>query len=139
LNANPAMYYGDRCLLTKNKKTTSDILKIFNFIEKANPKLPGTRCRKEMPIAPPTMRQVFTNLIQAEIKAAKNKKPAAITIKLNSIVDKALIDKLYDAAHYGVQVKLIIRGICCVITNHHSFKYPIHAISIIDEYLEHAR
>jgi len=60
-------------------------------------------------------------------------------IKLNSLVDTELINKLYEAATAGVQVNLIVRGICCVLTKQKPFQKPITAISIIDEYLEHAR
>lgn len=139
LNENTASYYGDHCLLTQNKKITTDINKAFDFIENPNLKLPQNKWCKEMPVAPINMRHVFLQLIQTEIKAAKNKKQAQIIIKLNSLVDDLLIEKLYEAANAGVKVKLIIRGICCAITQHKSFKYPIQALSIIDEYLEHAR
>ena len=85
------------------------------------------------------MRTHFLKLIEDEIKLAKRKKPAKIIIKLNSLVDQVLIGKLYEAAHFGVEINLIIRGICCAITRNKWFKQPINAISIVDEYLEHAR
>jgi polyphosphate kinase len=70
---------------------------------------------------------------------ARLKKPAAITLKLNSLSDEMLIDKLYEAAKAGVEVKLIIRGIFCFLTDNKKFKHPVQAISIVDEYLEHSR
>jgi polyphosphate kinase len=73
------------------------------------------------------------------MKQAKRGVSSSIIIKLNSLVDKALIDKLYLAAKYGVKVQMVIRGICCAYTEHKSFKGSISAISIIDDYLEHAR
>ena len=64
---------------------------------------------------------------------------AAITLKINSLSDTRVIEKLYEAAKAGVELKLIIRGICCMYTESKKFKIPVQAISIIDEYLEHAR
>src|SRR5690606_28980823 len=69
----------------------------------------------------------------------KNKKPAAIIIKLNSLVDKALIEKLEEAARAGVTLNLIIRGICCFAPKQAGFKTKVKAISIVDQYLEHSR
>jgi len=85
------------------------------------------------------MRKQLVQLITREIRNAKSKKPAAITLKLNSLSDELLIDKLYEAAKAGVEIKLIIRGICCMLTENKKYKIPVQAISIIDEYLEHAR
>lgn len=85
------------------------------------------------------MRRQINVLINKEIKFANHKKPAGITLKLNSLSDSLLIEKLTEAAKAGVQIKLIIRGICCMFTENKKFKKPIEAISIIDEFLEHAR
>ncbi len=90
-------------------------------------------------VCPTNMRHEINGLINREIKNAKSKKPAAITIKLNSLSDTSLIEKLYEAAHAGVDVKMIVRGIFCAVVENSKFKKPIKAISIIDEYLEHAR
>lgn len=78
-------------------------------------------------------------LIDEEIKQARKKKPAAITLKMNSLSDEEMIDKLYQAARAGVQLKLIIRGIFCMYSENKKYEKPIRAISIVDEYLEHAR
>lgn len=85
------------------------------------------------------MRKQMLTLINKEIKTAKNKKEAAIILKLNSLSDTVLIEKLYEAAKAGVNIKMIIRGICCMLTQNKKFKHPVLAISIVDEYLEHAR
>ena len=85
------------------------------------------------------MRKHIYTLIQKEIKQAKAKKTASIILKLNSLSDTELIQKLYEAAKAGVHIKLIIRGICCMLTQNKKFHPPIQAISIVDEYLEHAR
>ena len=78
-------------------------------------------------------------LIDEEISQARKKKPAAITLKMNSLSDEDMIQKLYEAALAGVQLKLIIRGIFCMRSEHKKFEKPIRAVSIVDEYLEHAR
>lgn len=138
-NENTARYYGDHCLLTTNRNIIADVNRIFAFLESPSPKVEKLRACKTLPVSPVTMRKYFLDLISKEIKAAKKKKPAAIKIKLNSLVDQELIAKLYEAAKAGVTVDLIIRGSCCAYVEQKDFKKDIHAISIIDEYLEHAR
>jgi len=139
LNEQTARVYGDHCLLTSNRHVMSDINRIFNYLE--NPKAgnePLKLCQTLM-VCPTNMRHELNGLINKEIKNAKSKKPAAITVKINSLSDTSLIDKLYEAAHAGVEVKMIVRGIFCAVVENSKFKKPIKAISIIDEYLEHAR
>jgi polyphosphate kinase len=85
------------------------------------------------------MRTGIINLINKEIRLAKQKKKAAITLKINSLSDELLIDKLTQAAIAGVEIKMVIRGICCLHTEDKKFKVNMQAISIVDEYLEHAR
>jgi polyphosphate kinase len=78
-------------------------------------------------------------MIDREIKNAKVGKKAEIILKLNSMSDATLITKLYDAAIAGVEIKMVVRGIFCALTENKKFKKPFTAISIVDEYLEHAR
>jgi polyphosphate kinase len=139
LNEQTARVYGDHCLLTSNRHVMSDINRIFNYLE--NPKAgnePLKLCQTLI-VCPTNMRHELNGLINKEIKNAKSKKPASITIKLNSLSDTDLIEKLYEAAHAGVEVKMIVRGIFCAVVENLKFKKSIKAISIIDEYLEHAR
>lgn len=138
-NEGTAGYYGDHCLLTANKKILLDINRIFNYLEQPLKRQAQLKACNTLPLAPLNMRSFFLQLIEKEIKAAKANKEASIIIKLNSLVDKVLIEKLYDAARAGVSVQLIVRGICCVVPQQKGFKKPIVAMSIIDEYLEHAR
>lgn len=138
-NENTAKYYADHCLLTANRKVLSDINRIFDHLENPGKKPVLLHHAKTLSVAPYNMRDHFIKCIEAEIDAARNKKPAEIIIKLNSLVDQVLINKLYEAAQEGVAVNLIVRGICCAITRHKSFKRTIQSVSIIDEYLEHAR
>ncbi|OSZ79320.1 polyphosphate kinase 1 [Chitinophagaceae bacterium IBVUCB1] len=138
-NEGTAKYYGDHCVLTTNRGILADINRIFTFLESAQPKLESLKTCATLPVAPTNMRKFFGDMIAKEIKAAKKGKPASIIIKSNSLVDQVLISKLYDAAKAGVDVKLIIRGSCCAYTENKAFKQPVKALSIIDEYLEHAR
>jgi polyphosphate kinase len=139
LHEKTAKVYGDHCLLTANRMVMADINRIFQFLE--NPRLGITQLSqcKTLMVCPNNMRRELTHLIDQEIRHAKAGKSAAITLKLNSLSDAKLIDKLYDAAIAGVDIKLIVRGIFCAIKDHKKFKKPIQAISIVDEYLEHAR
>ncbi|CAA9465952.1 MAG: Polyphosphate kinase [uncultured Segetibacter sp.] len=139
LNEQTARVYGDHCLLTSNRQVMADINRIFNYLD--NPKdgnEPLKLCQTLM-VCPTNMRHEINGLINREIKNAKLKRSAAITIKLNSLSDTNLIEKLYEAAHAGVEVRMIVRGIFCAVVENSKFKKPITAISIIDEYLEHAR
>jgi polyphosphate kinase len=138
-NETTAQYYGDHCLLTTNISIISDINRIFTFLEQPGAKIETLKNCKSLSVAPLNMRKFLLNQISQEIHLARKKKEAAFLIKLNSFVDPVLINKVYDAAKAGVKVDLIIRGVCGVFTENKSFKKQINAISIIDEYLEHAR
>ncbi|MEZ5017312.1 MAG: polyphosphate kinase 1 [Flavipsychrobacter sp.] len=138
-NENTARLYGDHCLLTTNRAIISDINRTFLFLESEKPNLETLKKCKTLPTSPINMRSYFIDLIDKEIDAAKKGQKSGVTIKLNSLVDHDFIAKLYEAARVGVEVNLIIRGICCAYTQQKAFKKPIRAISIVDEYLEHAR
>lgn len=139
LNEKTAKVYADHCLLTSDKHIMADVNRMFNYLEQ--PKL-GTQYLKDSNIiipSPGIIRKRVINLIDKEIYNARNKKPASILLKMNSISDQELIIKLTEAAKAGVEIKLIIRGVLCMMTENKKFKIPIRAISIVDEYLEHAR
>lgn len=139
LNENTATYYGDHILLTTDRAIIADINRIFDYVEQPVKKATSIRTCKTLPVSPIDMRKVMLENIESQIKLAKKKKPASIIVKLNSLVDQVLIEKIYAAARVGVKVNLIIRGICCALTQQKSFKGDVKAISIIDDYLEHAR
>jgi polyphosphate kinase len=139
LNEKTAKLYGDHCLLTSDRNLMADVNRIFTYLEKPMLRNGLLKACKLLLVSPVTMRRQINLLINKEIKNATHKKPAGITLKLNSLSDALLIEKLTEAAKAGVQVKLIIRGICCMFTENKKFKKPVEAISIIDEYLEHAR
>ncbi|MFT3945513.1 MAG: polyphosphate kinase 1 [Agriterribacter sp.] len=138
-NGKTAKLYGDHCLLTADKAVMADINRIFSYLQQPKTGAHYLKACKTLLISPESMRKQIVLLINQEIKNAKHKKPAAITIKMNSLADEQLINKLYEAATAGVEIKMVIRGICCMLTENKKFKKEVKAISIVDEYLEHAR
>jgi len=139
LNEKTATLYSDHCLITANRNIMADVNRMFNYLEKwKEGPAPLKACKTLIP-CPIYLRRELFRMINAEIKAARKKEPAAITLKVNSLSDEQLIYKLYAAARAGVQIKLIVRGIFCMMPENKKYKTPVTAISIIDEYLEHAR
>ncbi len=134
-NEKTAKIYTDFTLLTANKNICSEINKVFDFYEN-NFKVTEY---KHLVVAPFYMRKTFTHLIEAEIQNAKKKKQAYIILKMNSLVDKDMIAKLYEASKAGVKITLIVRGICSLVTGLEGWSDNIKAYSIVDKYLEHAR
>lgn len=139
LNEKTAKLYGDHCLLTANQKIMADINRIFNFLEHPKTGEHFLRDCKTIIPSPYFVKKEMLKLIDEEIKQARKKKTAAITLKMNSLSDEDMIRKLNEAARAGVQLKLIVRGIFCMLSENKKFSKPVKAISIVDEYLEHAR
>ena len=139
LNERTAKVYGDHCLLTANPKIMGDVSRIFSYLEQPKTRFNLLKACRTLLVSPTSMRQTLTRLVQFEINQARLGKPAAITLKVNSLSDQLLIQKLTEAARAGVEIKMVIRGIFCMLTENKQFKKPIQAISIVDEYLEHAR
>lgn len=139
LNERTALIYGDHCLLTADRNIMADVNRIFTYLEHPKTRQHLLKACKTLIVSPENMRRQLMQLISREIHFAKLKKKASIILKLNSLSDELLINKLYEAAKAGVEIKLVIRGICCMLTENKKFKTPVQAISIVDEYLEHAR
>jgi len=139
LNEKTARVYGDHCLLTADRHIMADVNRIFNYLEKWKEGMAPLKACKMLIPCPTTMRRELIKMISRETRLAREKKPAAITLKMNSISDEDLIERIYDAAKAGVKIQLIVRGIFCLFSENSKFVIPIKAISIIDEYLEHAR
>ncbi|OSZ77780.1 polyphosphate kinase 1 [Chitinophagaceae bacterium IBVUCB2] len=139
LNEKTSKVYADHCLLTANQKIMSDVNRIFSFLEQPKTGMHFLRDCKVIIPSPMFVKREMLKLIDEEIKQARKKKPAAITLKMNSLSDEEMIQKLYEAARAGVEIKLIIRGVFCMFTENKKYEKPIKAISIVDEYLEHAR
>jgi len=139
LNEKTAKVYGDHCLLTSDRHIMADVNRIFNYLEKWKEGTTPLKACKTLIPCPTSLRRELIRMINREIKLAKEKKPATMTMKMNSLSDEELIDKLYEAARAGVEIKLIVRGIFCMFSENSKFPIPVKAVSIIDEYLEHAR
>lgn len=134
-NEQTARIYSDMALLTARKAVTDDVRKVFDQLLVGE--VPGPL--KVLTTSPDHLRGFLERAIDQEIERAFLGKPAAILLKLNSLEDKPLIRKLYDADRAGVKVRLIVRGICCLVPGVPQHSATIEAISIVDRFLEHAR
>ena len=135
LHEGTAKVYTDLMLMTAHKGITSDVLKVFDFIER-----PFLNIHfKELLVAPNDMRQPLYNMINREIRLARSGKEASIRLKLNHIVDEKMVQKLYEACNAGVHVELCLRGNCSLIPQATDFSEGMYINSIISRYLEHSR
>ena len=134
-NESTAKFYTDFTLLTANSKILKDINKVFNFLE-----VNYIVNRYKHIIASPhyTKTKLFS-LIDKEIENAKNGKNAYIKLKMNSISSYKMVDKLYEASRAGVKIKMIVRGLCCLVPGVKGMSENIEIISIVDKFLEHTR
>jgi polyphosphate kinase len=139
LNESTAKLYADHCLLTADKGIMNDVEKIFTYLASWTKGFSPLRKCKTLIVAPVGMRNYFIQLIQREITAAKAGKPAGIILKMNSLSDPKFIRLLKLAVKEGVDVKLIVRGIYCAPLPTSKKHITVKGISIIDEFLEHAR
>ena len=131
-----AKIYSDFGIFTADERLTREVSRVFSFLENVNtPKLPFDH----LMVGQFNLRKGLESLIKYEIRAAKAGRPASMTLKMNSLQDPAMIELLYKAGRAGVKINLIIRGICCLIPARPGVSDNIHAISIVDRYLEHAR
>lgn len=134
-NEQTARVYSDMTLFTAHKGIVADVRKVFDFFEK-NFKI---STYSHLLVAPFYLRKKLISMINTEITNAKKGKEAYIILKLNSLVDRAMIDKLYNASAAGVKIKLIVRGICSLIPGVKGQSENITNISIVDRFLEHTR
>ncbi|MCO6176363.1 polyphosphate kinase 1 [Flavobacterium sp. NRK F10] len=134
-NESTAKVYTDLTLFTANSRLLKDVSKVFDFFE-VNYKV---HRYKHLFVSPHYTRAKFNKLIEREILNAISGKEAYIKLKMNSLSDFKMIDKLYDASRAGVKIQLIVRGICCIAPQVEGMSDNIEAISIVDNYLEHAR
>jgi len=134
-NEKTAQLYADHTLLTVDKRITDDLVNIFKALSKNI--LP--RGLKSLIVSPIDSRPAIYKLIDNEIKNAKAGKKAYMILKMNSLADEQLVAKLYQASNAGVKIKMIIRGMCCLISGLKGYSQNIEVISIVDKYLEHSR
>ncbi|MFY7739412.1 MAG: polyphosphate kinase 1 [Flavobacterium sp.] len=134
-NETTAKFYTDVTLFTSHNQILKDVTKIFEFFD-INYRL---HRYKHLIVSPHYSRSKFNKLIDREILNAQVGKPAYINLKMNSLSDFQMIDKLYEASNAGVKMKLQIRGICSLIPGVKGMSENIEAISIVDNFLEHSR
>lgn len=139
LNEKTAHVYADHCLLTASIPLMQEVEKVFEYLTDWRKGLGPIRSMRHLLVAPTNMRRRILDHIQAEIRMARKGKPAEIIVKLNSLSDLTLVDALYKAAKAGVNVHLIIRGIFCQRIKSTDVEARVQPISIVDQYLEHAR
>lgn len=134
-NATTAKLYTDIGLFTSDEAICSDVSDIFNF-------LTGYSKQKEyrkLFVSPINMREKFLELIKREIENALAGKEAKIIMKLNSLVDPVIISALYEASNSGVEIKLIVRGVCSLVPGVAGLSENIEVRSIVGRFLEHSR
>ena len=139
LNEKTAKVYADHCLLTASNTIMNEANRIFIYLENWQQGDKPIAKMRNLLISPINMRNSIIEFINHEIANAKKGKKAQIIVKLNSITDILLIEHLYKAVKENVEVHLIIRGITTLKSNHEKLNAKLNAISIVDQYLEHAR
>ena len=130
-----ARLYTDFSLLTADPELTNEVRNVFGYIE--NPYRPVRF--NHLLVSPRNARKQLYRLIDAETANARAGKKAAITLKVNNLVDKGLVNKLYGASASGVEINMIIRGMCSLVPGVEGVSDNIKIISIVDRFLEHPR
>jgi polyphosphate kinase len=134
-NEKTATLYCDHALLTADRRLADEAAQVFHLLER---KIIVPRV-KHLLVSPFNTRDRFEDMIEKEIANAQAGKEAYMILKMNSLEDTRMINKLYEASRAGVDVRLIVRGICCLIPDVEQMSENIQAISILDRFLEHAR
>lgn len=131
-----AKVYADFGLFTAHPGINNEVARVFSFLETV--KVPPAPF-EHLLVGQFNLRTRLVAMIDHEIVQAKAGNPAEIILKMNSVQDQDIIRKLYEASNAGVKIKMIIRGICCLVPGIKGYSENIEVISIVDRFLEHAR
>ena len=134
-NEKTARLYTDLSLMTADEQIGMDAARVFQALAKGE----TVEESEHLLVAPKCLQSKIIDMIEVEIQNKKNGRDAYIGLKLNSLTDKRIIDKLIEASCAGVHIDMIIRGICCLIPGVEGMTENIHIISIVGRFLEHSR
>lgn len=130
-----AKVYTDYLMMTARKSIVAEVKKVFDFIDR-----PFSQFRfRELMVSPNSMKTRIISLIDKEIKNARSGREAWIKMKINHITEPDVVEKLYAASKAGVKIDIVLRGNCSLVTSRQGLCGNIHAVGIIDRYLEHSR
>jgi polyphosphate kinase len=134
-NEKTARIYSDTGFFTSDPAITGEVNNVFKFYQNNF----SVFQYKHLIVSPHYTRKVYLQHIQREIENAQAGKEASIFLKMNSLVDKGMINKLYEASKAGVKIRMIVRGICSLVPGVKGLSENIKVISIVDKFLEHSR
>jgi polyphosphate kinase len=134
-NEKTSRVYTDHGIFTCDPRITNDVEQVFRFLA-GEVKEPHT---EHLLVAPFTLRKSFNRLVEHESERGAEGQPAGITLKMNSLEDEKMIEKLCEASCAGVPIDIIVRGICRLVPGIKGQSETIRVRSILDRYLEHAR
>lgn len=134
-NEKTARLYTDLSLMTANEQIRMDAARVFQALAKGE----VVEDMEHLLVAPKCLQSKVIGKIEEQIQKQKNGETAYIGLKMNSLTDKRIIDKLIDASKAGVKIDMIVRGICCLIPGVEGETENIHVISVVGRFLEHSR
>ena len=134
-NEKTARLYTDFSLMTANEQIGMDAARVFQALAKGE----VVEDMEHLLVAPKCLQSKVIEKIEEQIQKQKNGETAYIGLKMNSLTDKRIIDKLIDASKAGVKIDMIVRGICCLIPGVEGETENIHVISVVGRFLEHSR
>lgn len=134
-NEKTARLYTDLSLMTANEQIGMDAARVFQALAKGE----VVEDMEHLLVAPKCLQSKVIEKIEEQIQKQKNGETAYIDLKMNSLTDKRIIDKLIDASKAGVKIDMIVRGICCLIPGVEGETENIHVISVVGRFLEHSR
>ena len=134
-NEKTARLYTDLSLMTANEQIGMDAARVFQALAKGE----VVEDMEHLLVAPKCLQSKVIEKVEEQIQKQKNGETAYIGLKMNSLTDKRIIDKLIDASKAGVKIDMIVRGICCLIPGVEGETENIHVISVVGRFLEHSR